>query len=67
MSTSTNQRLAFKDAPSNNSAAFCSVSYHVTKFCHQASTRRIFVQDLKVVLADAKLTEPEKRELVKCL
>lgn len=43
----------------SNSAALWSVSYHVTKFCHQASARRVLVQDLKVVLADAKLTEPE--------
>lgn len=67
MSASTNQRLALKDASPSNSTAGWSVSYHVTKFSHQASARRVLVQDLKVVLADAKLTEPEETELVKPL
>lgn len=47
------------EAGSKDASAVCSVSYHVTKFCHQASARRVLVQDLKVVFADAKSTEPE--------
>lgn len=61
---STNQRPASRDASPDNSAADWGVSYHVTKLCHQASARRVLVQDLGVVLADSKLTEPEGAELV---
>lgn len=36
----------------------CGVSYHVTKFCHQASTWRVHVQHLTVSPAEVKATKP---------
>lgn len=49
---------SFQRLSASSASKLSRVSYHVTKFCHQASRGRVHVQHLTLILVEVKVTEP---------